>query len=223
VPFIVKTLALDFSAPLRSVALVSAGTVLARATRAGDRMTNVVAMVEEVLTAASLRREAIDRLAVGLGPGSYTGMRAAISFTQGWQLARPVEVCGLRSVDVLAAQAHQLGWRGPLHVVVDAQRQELYIVSFAIEAAGPRETLPLRILSLAETRAHAAGDGRVAGPEATKWFPNAEALSPDAGVLGLLAEQASVLPSGQGLEPVYLRETTFVKAPPPRPIPPITS
>lgn len=222
-PFIVKTLALDFSAPQRSVALVVDGQVLARATRAGDRMTNVVAMVDEVLTASSLRREEIKRLAVGLGPGSYTGIRAAISFVQGWQLARPVSVCGLRTVDVLAAQAQCQGRLGPVHVVVDAQRQELYLVTFTIAATGLRETLPLRILSLAEAQQVVASGGQVAGPEASKWFPSASDLSPDAGMLGLLAEQAEALSTGQTLEPVYLRETTFVKAPPPRPIPPIAA
>ena len=44
-------------------------------------------MIEEALREAGLEREQIEVLAVGLGPGSYTGIRVALSLAQGWQLA----------------------------------------------------------------------------------------------------------------------------------------
>ena len=48
-------------------------------------------------------REAIEAIAVGLGPGSYTGIRAAIALAQGWQLAREVKTLGVSSVAAMAA------------------------------------------------------------------------------------------------------------------------
>ena len=49
--------------------------------------------------------EEIDCLAIGIGPGSYTGIRAAISIAQAWQLARSVNLLSISSVDCLAAAA----------------------------------------------------------------------------------------------------------------------
>ena len=54
------------------------------------------------------------------------------------------------------------------------------------------------------------------GPEADKWFPTARVLFPDAAMLGALADGRTEFIPGEKLEPVYLRETSFVKAPPPR-------
>ena len=62
-------------------------------------------MIEKVLAAAKIEREEIEVLAVGLGPGSYTGIRVAISIAQGWQLARGVKLLGIGSAECLAAQA----------------------------------------------------------------------------------------------------------------------
>ena len=52
-------------------------------------------MIESALAEAKIEREQIEVIAVGLGPGSYTGIRAAISVAQGWQLARGVKLLGV--------------------------------------------------------------------------------------------------------------------------------
>ena len=49
-------------------------------------------MIEDVLARSQMEREQIEVLAVGLGPGSYTGIRVALSMAQGWQLARGGEI-----------------------------------------------------------------------------------------------------------------------------------
>jgi tRNA threonylcarbamoyl adenosine modification protein YeaZ len=64
-------------------------------------------LVEEALRQARCEREEIETIAVGLGPGSYTGIRGAIALAQGWQLGRGVNVIGLSSVECLAAGAEQ--------------------------------------------------------------------------------------------------------------------
>ena len=69
----------------------------------GGHGANAFGMIEQVLAEAKIEREQVDVLAVGLGPGSYTGIRAAISMAQGWQLARGVKLLGVGSVECLAA------------------------------------------------------------------------------------------------------------------------
>ena len=59
-----------------------------------------------------------------------------------------------------------------------------------------------------------------ADPIRTKWFPGGRIVFPRAAVLGQLALHRNNFVPGEKLEPIYLRETTFVKAPPPRIVPP---
>ena len=61
-----------------------------------------LALVERALAQANCRREEIAVVAVGLGPGSYTGIRSAIALAQGWQLGRGVKTLGISSVECLA-------------------------------------------------------------------------------------------------------------------------
>ena len=92
-----KILAVEFSSPQRSAAVVQSGgatgggvppLLLGRAGRpTGHR---ALGLVEEALQHARCEREEIEAIAVGLGPGSYTGIRGAIALAQGWQLGRGV-------------------------------------------------------------------------------------------------------------------------------------
>jgi hypothetical protein len=59
----------------------------------------------------------------------------------------------------------------------------------------------------------------IVGPEVTRWFGGGKILFPEARVLGELAEGRNNFVSGEKLEPIYLRETNFVKAPPLRVLP----
>src|SRR5262245_54096856 len=110
-----KILALEFSSAQRSVAVVQstpahhsahAAPPLSEVIETGGRATKAVGMVEQTLRGAQLEREQIDCVAVGLGPGSYNGIRAAIAFAQGWKLARGVKLLGISSVECIAEQAH---------------------------------------------------------------------------------------------------------------------
>jgi hypothetical protein len=53
----------------------------------------------------------------------------------------------------------------------------------------------------------------------TNWFPEGRLVFPRATMLGQLASGRSDFVAGEKLEPIYLRETKFVKAPPPRKLP----
>ena len=202
-------LALEFSSARRSAALARGhGAVLAEAaTETGGRGTDALGLIEQALTEARLSRADVEVIAVGLGPGSYTGIRAAIAVAQGWQLARGAKLLGLSSLQSLAAQAQAEKLFGRVNLVLDAQRGEFYLATWEISGGQRRELAPMKIVSAAELAARRAAGELCAGPELERrLFPTAATLAV------LAAERADFLP-GEKLEPVYLRETSFVKAP----------
>jgi tRNA threonylcarbamoyl adenosine modification protein YeaZ len=219
-----KILALEFSSPQRSVAVVHEGAAggplcLGEAIETGGRSTNPLGLVEEALHQAQLDRSQIECLAIGLGPGSYNGMRLAIALAQGWQLARPVKLLGLSSVECLAAQAQTEGILGRVEIVIDAQRGEFYLAGYELSAGTRREVELLRLAAAAEVRARQQAGGLLVGPEVTNGFPGARLLFPQAATLGQLARGRTDFVAGESLQPIYLRETRFIKAPPPRILP----
>jgi tRNA threonylcarbamoyladenosine biosynthesis protein TsaB len=209
-------LALEFSSSQRSVAIARGGEVLAEAAETGERGTNAFGMIEEVLATAKIKREEIECLAVGLGPGSYTGIRVALSIAQGWQLARGVKLLGIGSVECLVAQTQAEKMFGRVNVVIDAQRGEFYLATYEVSADGTKEVGMLKIVTATEIKACADAGEILLGPEVTRWFPNGRTIFPSAAMLSKLAATRSNFSAGEKLEPVYLRETNFVKAPPAR-------
>jgi tRNA threonylcarbamoyl adenosine modification protein YeaZ len=219
-----KILALDFSSPRQSVALVeklpTPGSWKEYEVAAtGSRSSTPFAMIAEVLKQGAVELEHVEGLAIGLGPGSYTGIRGTIALAQGWQLGRGVNLQGLSSAECLAAQAHAEGLTGRIAVVIDAQRREVYLANYELAPEGWREVQPLRLASQSEVKNCEDAGELLLGPEVTKWFPRGRVAFPRATALGKLALSQADYVSGEKLEPIYLRKTTFVKAPPPRVLP----
>ena len=208
-------LGVEFSSPQRSVAL-SRDSLVAEAVEAGGRNTAALGMVEKVLAEIGAGREEIETLVVGLGPGSYTGIRAAIALAQGWQLANGVKLLGVSSVEAIVARAHAEEVTGRITVVIDAQRNEFYLATYDLAGAGWTEVEPLQIVPLAGVQARSEAGQLIVGPEVTRWFPAGRVVFPNAATLTRLAASRTNFVPGEALEPVYLRETAFVKAPPSR-------
>jgi tRNA threonylcarbamoyladenosine biosynthesis protein TsaB len=214
-----KILAVEFSTDQRSVAVAVDGRILATAGEVATRATHAFALIEQVLAGARLEREQIECLTVGLGPGSYTGIRSAIALAQGWQLALPVKLLGIASVDCLVIEAQSKGWFGKVNIVIDAQRNELYLTRYEIGSDGYRELSPLKLATLDEVRSQSDAGEIIIGPGVNRWFSEGRPLFPGAASLGLLAAGRTDFLIGEKLEPIYLRETNFVKAPPLRVLP----
>ena len=202
-------LAFEFSSEQRSVALAREGGVLAEAAESGGyRVTHAFGLVEKALANAKVLREEVEVIAVGLGPGSYTGIRAAIALAQGWQLARNVQLLGISSSECLAAQAQAEKIFGRVNVVIDAQRGEYYLAGWDISSAERREISPLKIVAATEIEARKAAGETCVGPVVGR------ILFPAAAMVARLATSRTNYAAGEKLEPIYLRETAFVKAPP---------
>ena len=112
-------LAFDTATDVATSALVSDGEVL------GERVSRAVTLLEDVdalLRQAGARTRDLDALAVGIGPGSFTGVRVGLATARGIAFALGVPVAGVSTLAALAA-----GAPGAVPVV-DARRKEVFIL-----------------------------------------------------------------------------------------------
>lgn len=207
-----NVLALEFSSPLRSVAIGRDGVIAGHSAEQGSRETHAFALIEAALKQAGLNREQVECVAIGIGPGSYAGIRIAIAIAQGWQLAREVRLAAVSSADAVAFQAHERGWRGNLETMIDAQRNELFSAMFSLNDTGFQLHTPFRLISVPIAPEPETRCVRIDLME----HESQPCLLPDAGSIARLAEQRRDFISGSELEPIYLRKAQFVKAPPAR-------
>lgn len=129
-------LAIETSTESCSVALIHGNDVLARSELAPRRHAErVLPMTDELLAAAGIDRHALDVIAVGRGPGAFTGVRLAVSLAQGMALALDLPVVPVSSLAALAQEAPHDGDAAIL-AVIDARMGEIYAASYRRDAAG---------------------------------------------------------------------------------------
>ena len=166
-----KMLAVEFSSDHRSVAVLDGENLLAEKTITEGRNTAAVQLIEETLTAAKMSRPEIECIAVGIGPGSYTGIRAAIALTQGWQLAAGVKVQAADSLEALALGRQIAGDRGEITFAVNAARGEFYLAKFELENECIRNIEPTRLAKRDEFEALLESGKPVIGPSLAGKYP----------------------------------------------------
>lgn len=204
-------LAFDTATPYVSVGLydVTEGQVVAER-RSEERMRHgelLAPLVEEVLAAAGVVRQDLTAIAVGIGPGPFTGLRVGLVTARTLAFALEIPVYGVCSLDVVALEA-ALG-ESPVgtdfSVATDARRKEVYLASYDDQGrrlGGPDVVRP----GDAATERPVAGEGAVLYPDA---FPDARRpAGPGAGWLArAVAEELAEL---HDPEPMYLRRPDAV-------------
>ena len=128
----VRVLALETSTKVGSVALMDGEKLLGTKVgsvdaRHGDTL---VPMVQEILAGAGWRVEDLGLVAVGLGPGSFTGTRIAVACAKGLHLAAKVPLVGVSSFAAIARRA-LAAKAGPVGVVADAGRGAVFAALYA--------------------------------------------------------------------------------------------
>jgi tRNA threonylcarbamoyladenosine biosynthesis protein TsaB len=220
-------LAFDTSTMTSSAALLSGGRVVACDSSAVElHSENLIPLIDRVLRRASAKLADVRGIAVGLGPGSFTGLRIGLATAKGLCFAGGASLYGVSSLAALALDA-VIGVgnavRDRLLVpVVNAQRGEVFAGFYAwrgdhiLDAIAEEQILePIQLLSyLAELQtahpqlssAALLGDGVTAYPKLAETglaLADVPSVPSGAGV-GLLALQATPLDL-YSAAPTYLR------------------
>lgn len=123
-----RILALDAALARCSAAVLEGDTVLAHEAAPGGRgqPALLAPMAQRVLAASGLAASALDGIAVTVGPGSFAGLRSAISLAQGLALAAGRPVVGVRVAEALAATLALPPGRA-LWVAIDSRRNRVFL------------------------------------------------------------------------------------------------
>lgn len=180
-------LGFDTATPATTVAVATEDRVLEKRhdPSPGERpghATRLLALVAETMCAAAIGWEDVDRIAVGVGPGSFTGLRIGVATARALARSRGIEVVGVSTLHALAMGADALGeavtsGRGLAPAGADARTGET-----AAGAAPPRPVLAVLDARRGEGFAAAwAGETLLLAPAAlgpASLAERARALSP---------------------------------------------
>ena len=120
-------LALETSTEYCSVALWQNGVVTERSELAGQKHSEMlIAMVNDLLQATGYKLQAMDGIAFGKGPGSFTGVRIACGVTQGLGLGANLPVAGICTLQALAEASGQTR----VIAALDARMGEIYHAAY---------------------------------------------------------------------------------------------
>jgi tRNA threonylcarbamoyladenosine biosynthesis protein TsaB len=216
-------LAFDTATPYVTVALYDGEDVVVehqseRPMKHGEQL---APLIVRCLGDAGVVRQDLTAIAVGVGPGPFTGLRVGLVTARTLAMVLEIPVYGVCTLDVLAVEAVDTGTvDGDFLVATDARRKEVYLASYDADATRLEGPLVVRPDDAAAALTHAeltdagpsimglpvVGEGAVLYPEAF-----ARAVGPKRPSAGWLArvvaeERAELLDP----EPLYLRRPDAV-------------
>ncbi len=189
-------LAFDTATPQVTVALHDGDSVVAsyesaESMRHGEML---APGIRRVLADANAKAADVTGIAVGVGPGPFTGLRVGLVTARTLAFVREVEVYGVCTLDILAAAAIDAGY-DEFAVATDARRKEVYLASYAggRRVSGPEVVKP----AVAKTDGPVVGRGGLLYPEA---FPNSDRPGAPVG-LGPVRRRGQPALRDRGAEP----------------------
>jgi tRNA threonylcarbamoyladenosine biosynthesis protein TsaB len=118
-----------------------------------NHATRLLVLVEEVVAGDW---DAVERIAVGVGPGGFTGLRHGIATARALAQGRGLPLVGVSSLEALAAGVRH---DGPVYAVIDARRGEVFAAAAGLLEA--QAIAPADLAARLVAGAHAVGDGAV--------------------------------------------------------------
>jgi tRNA threonylcarbamoyladenosine biosynthesis protein TsaB len=201
----VKLLVIDTALAACQVALAEGSRLVAGASEgmARGHQERLATMTAEVMAKAGWAFTHLDRIAVTIGPGSFTGLRVGLAFAKGLRFATGGALAGIGSLAALAASAESSRAAG----VVDARRGQVYLQ--ALEAGRPLMAPDVLPLPLAAARlAELGGAMEAVGPGAAllaDFLGPAHVYDRPAPSLAALVRLAIAAEPASDLRPLYLR------------------
>ncbi len=206
----VRVLGIETSSRRGTVALVEDGRVISVAgTEApGGHAPYMLGLVDHVLSDAGWAKTTLDRVAVGTGPGSFTGIRVGIALAQGIALGLGRPVLGVSSLRAMA-QAVPESIAGARCAVVDARRNDVFCAEYDADGAERRAPTAVRRENLTGWLASAPEPRVVIGEMAALVLPEAPVLRSE---LTDLPHAAGVALAGSALGPeTALAEAQYIR------------
>lgn len=187
--------------------------LLASETRAMTRghAEALMPLVARVMDAARLEFAEIDRIAVTVGPGSFTGVRVGIAAARGIALAAGKPAIGLTTLAAFTAPHVAAGFAGTVVPVIDARHGQVYMQVFG---PGGRALIPPRLASVREAvEAARTGPALITGSAADlvarEWpadEPPPKVVAASAPDIGWVARLGAAAQADRSLpKPLYLR------------------
>ena len=144
-------LAIDTSfGPVSAALANSAGEIVAHFEAdnvPGTQAETLPPRIAEMFSNAGVRFDRLDRIAVTVGPGAFTGVRVGLAFAKGLKVATRAIVLGFSTLECLASQAARNTPGANIAVAIDAKRAEIYLQIFdaALEPVTEGVLLPVEL------------------------------------------------------------------------------
>ncbi|WP_372881107.1 tRNA (adenosine(37)-N6)-threonylcarbamoyltransferase complex dimerization subunit type 1 TsaB [Psychromonas sp.] len=153
-----------------------------------EHTAKILPAVEQVLESSGINLSAIDIIAYGRGPGSFTGVRIGISIAQGLAFGIDKNMVGVSTLQAMAQQAFAMCTAEDVYAAIDARMGEVYFAYYRLEGAlmvlvdtevviKPEDLLAEQI-EVAEN-AVLVGTGWAAYPELSEYFKDAKKIEID--------------------------------------------
>ena len=170
----------------------------------------LVSVIDSMLARCGMKRDEVDAVLTGTGPGSFTGVRIGVATAKGVACGLEVALHGTSTLDAVAWGVWRCGVRGLVGVVGDAMRKEVYPGLYRVDDAGAHRLFASEsVMKVPEAVAlwagrADAGDIVLAGDGIAKY----RALYEEAG-FARFAPEESWYPSGEGLLRASLASQRF--------------